>query len=143
MNSQIHLLSTEDLPLAFMLLKDLRPHLTLEKFIEIYHLAHANDHFRFAGIKMGKEWTALMGFRILYDMVHGKHLYIDDLVTLPQHRSQGLGALLLEYAEAEAHRQNCSYLRLCTGVDNHGARRFYEKHQWETKVIVYKKKFTT
>jgi len=37
-----------------------------------------------------------MGYRLLHDFVHGRHLYIDDLVVTSRLRSSGLGAELLK-----------------------------------------------
>lgn len=33
---------------------------------------------------------ALMGYRILYDFVRGRHLYIDDLVSVEKSKGYGL-----------------------------------------------------
>lgn len=83
-----------------------------------------------------------MGYRIITDFVHGRHLYIDDLVTSEEVRSQGHGATLLKYAEAMAKQKGCSNLRLCTGIDNEGGKRFYEKNSWNLRAVVYKKKLS-
>ena len=77
--------------------------------------------------------------RILTDFVHGRHLYVDDLVISSAHRSKGFGANLLKFAEDEAARLRCRSLRLCTGTENHGAKRFYERESWSLKSVVYKK----
>jgi ribosomal protein S18 acetylase RimI-like enzyme len=81
-----------------------------------------------------------MGHRVLHDFVHGKHLYIDDLVTTVSHRSKGIGALLLKRAEVDAQQLGCQSLRLCAGVSNEDGKRFYEKQQWQFRSVVYKKK---
>ena len=49
-----------------------------------------------------------MGYRFLHDYVHGKHVYIDDLVTTAAIRSQGAGAKLLKYAEMIAESARLS-----------------------------------
>lgn len=56
---------------------------------------------------------ALMGYRVLYDYVHGKHLYIDDLVVNETSRSQGYGASMLEFAEKESKRLGRSDSKGC------------------------------
>jgi GNAT superfamily N-acetyltransferase len=83
---------------------------------------------------------AVMGYRILFDFVHGKHLYIDDLVTTEACRSKGYGAQLLSFAERKAQRQGCQGLRLCTGVENENGKRFYERHGWNPRTLAYKKR---
>ncbi len=81
-----------------------------------------------------------MGYRISYDFVHGKHIYVDDLVTSENHRSQSYGAMLLKHAEDLAKEHNCTNLRLCTGIDNDRGKRFYERNLWSLRAVVYKKK---
>ena len=130
----------DQLDQAFLVLKELRPHLTRESYNQIYQAARRSDHYTFVGVFEEGRCTALMGYRILYDFVHGKHLYIDDLVVTKASRSQGMGAELLRYAEEKAWETQCVGLRLCTGVDNEPGRRFYEREHWELKAVAYKKK---
>jgi GNAT superfamily N-acetyltransferase len=125
---------------VFAVVKELRPHLELADFKHLVTLAHAADGYRIVVAEAKGEVQAVMGYRILHDLVHGTHLYIDDLVTAKAHRSKGLGAQLLKHAEAEARRLGVTNLRLCTGVDNKDGQRFYEREGWETRSIVFKKK---
>lgn len=81
-----------------------------------------------------------MGYRVLCDFVHGRHLYIDDLVTDENIRSKGYGATLLKEAEKIAQENGCTNLRLCTGIDNDRGKTFYEKNNWNLRAVVYKKK---
>ena len=53
--------------------------------------------------------------------------YVDDLVVLPHHRSQGYGRALLERAEAYAAACGRTTLRLRVKGDNHAARRLYAR----------------
>lgn len=130
----------EDLDRAFPVMKELRPHLDLEDFKRLVMLAHTADGYRLVAREDRGVIRALMGYRILHDLVHGSHLYIDDLVTTKDSRSQGHGAELLKYAESEARRLGLSGLRLSTGVENEAGRRFYEREGWEFRAVVYKKK---
>jgi RimJ/RimL family protein N-acetyltransferase len=122
------------------LLKELRTELTLPHFIETYKQAHKNDDYQIVFLEEKNEVVALMGYRILYDFVHGKHLYIDDLVTKSDQRSKGYGAKLLTYAEELAAKLNSSGLRLCTGIENEQGKKFYQQNNWQLRAIVYKKK---
>jgi ribosomal protein S18 acetylase RimI-like enzyme len=130
---------TLELEAIYPLMKELRPKLTLSDFISIYEQAKAANQYTLIGAYSGEECIALMGYRILYDYVHGKHLYIDDLVTLPDHRSKGAGARLLDEAEILAKNFNCNYVRLCTGSDNEGGKRFYEREGYKLRAVVYKR----
>lgn len=128
---------------VFPIVKELRPHLDLDEFRRLVTLAHAADGYRLVVREVRGRPVAVMGYRILHDLVHGSHLYIDDLVTTKDERSGGHGAQLLRFAEAEARRLGLAGLRLCTGTDNVQARRFYEREGWEGRAIAYKKKMAT
>lgn len=103
-------------------------------------LAHAADGYRIVVSEAAGKITAMMGYRILHDLAHGSHLYVDDLVTVATSRSRGHGKRLLAFAEAEARRLGLSGLRLCAGIDNESGRRFYEREGWEARSVAYKKK---
>ncbi len=132
----------EDLEKAFPIVKELRTHLDFADFSRLVMLANAADGYRLVAREDRGQILAVMGYRILHDLVHGSHLYVDDLVTGKDARSQGHGAALLNYAEAEARRLGLTGLRLCTGADNEAARRFYEREGWLPRAIAYKKKVT-
>ncbi len=130
----------EDLEKAYLVLKELRISLSFQDFIATYDAARNADAYTIVGAMKDKSPIAIMGYRILFDFVHGKHLYVDDLVTSSSQRSKGIGAELLRYAETEAIRLGCHGLRLCTGIANEAGRRFYEREKWEMRSVVYKKK---
>ncbi len=126
---------------AYQIMKELRTKLVLDDFITIYKQAKSADNYTLIGAYVNTECIALMGHRILYDYVHGKHLYIDDLVTTEAYRSKGVGARLLKVAEEHAKKTGCKYLRLSTGIENENARSFYEKEGLKLRAVVYKKVF--
>jgi ribosomal protein S18 acetylase RimI-like enzyme len=130
------------LPVFFPLLKELRPHLDLASFTKLYAEARSTSGYQILGIEEHGELLALMGYRILTDFVHGRHLYIDDLITAPHVRSRGLGAMLLQEAERIALDNGCQGLRLCTGIDNEAGKRFYEKNLWQLRAVAFKKKLS-
>lgn len=130
----------EDLDRVFPVVKELRVHLTYDDFVRYVQLAHAADGYRLVAIEENGNIIAVMGYRILHDLVHGSHLYIDDLVTTRSERSKGHGAELLKFAEAEARRLGLSGLRLSTGIENAGGQKFYEREDWNRGSYVYKKK---
>ncbi len=131
----------EDLQNCYHVIKELRPHLTFEDFIYIYTQSQVKDDYELVFITNDKNIVlAVMGYRILFDFVRGKHIYIDDLVITEMHRSLGLGAKLLKYAEQLAAEHQCKTLRLCTGVENNRAIKFYEKNGWVQRALAYTKK---
>lgn len=146
MNEQINIVTeptADQLKSFFNLLVELRPQLTWSVFQDIYDQAAKSDSYKLVGLMSKGEIVAVMGYRILYDFLHGKHIYIDDLVTASAHRSKGFGAVLLAFAEQQAAEHQCFNLRLCTGNDNHSGQKFYLKNGWSQRALVYKKKMAS
>jgi len=132
--------SKEELTAAFPVMAELRPHLTLESFLTLFAEMSAREGYRlFAATEEG-QIAALMGARFYTDLVRGRHLYIDDLVTSQKLRSQGHGKLLLAYAERLAQEEKCESLRLCVVVENEGGIRFYEREQWKRRAYAFQKR---
>ncbi len=125
---------------AFPVMKELRPHIDMEAFLSACGEVGTEGGYRVAVVDRGGSIVAVMGYRVLTDLAHGRHVYIDDLVTAKDHRSAGHGARLLRFAEVEARRLDCVGLRLCAGVENEAGRRFYEREGWALRSVAYKKR---
>ena len=134
------LTTTADLGIGFAVLRELRTHLGFERFLELHNAATRADGYKLLGAIEAGQCIAVMGYRVLFDFVHGKHLYVDDLVVTERCRSKGVGASLLREAETVAQRMDCDGLRLCTGIENEAGKRFYEREGWELRSVAYKKK---
>lgn len=110
---------------CFPLMRQLRPHLaSAEAFLERVHRQRA------AGYRLVARWQemtplALAGYRLQENLIHGVHLYVDDLVTDAARRGAGHGAALLDYLAREARAQGCSRLTLDTPLSNGLGQRFY------------------
>ena len=128
-------------PAAFALMRQLRGHLTEESFTARYREARDRDDYRLYGAFDEGGCRALLGIRRLVDLLHGPHLYIDDLVVDASVRSRGVGAALLAFAEGLAADAGGIGLRLCTGIDYEPARRFYDREGWKALAVAYKKGF--
>jgi ribosomal protein S18 acetylase RimI-like enzyme len=128
-------------PKVFELVKTLRPHLKLETFISLAQTSHEKDNYEVVtGTNAAEAVVGVMGYRVLYDLVHGKHLYIDDLVIAADFRSQGFGSQFLNFAESQAQSKQCQLLRLSTGTENNRAIQFYTRNQWVQRSVTFKKK---
>jgi GNAT superfamily N-acetyltransferase len=113
---------------CYDLMQQLRPHLTSpEEFIARWRRQSA-DGYRILAL-----WSehpkpaprALAGYRITENLVHGKFVYVDDLVSDHAERSRGYGAQLLTKLKEEGRALGCKKLVLDTGLDNALAHRFY------------------
>ena len=60
--------------------------------------------------------VAVAGFRLGENLAWGRHLYVDDLSTVPAARHQGHGRGLLEWLRVEADRLGCGQVHLDSGV---------------------------
>ncbi len=132
--------SENDLKRCFTVIQELRPHLDVETFLKYCAEANNQDQYQILVAEDDGKIMAAMGYRFLTDLVRGRHVYIDDLVTTAEARSQGLGSLLLKKAEEIAVNGNCKSLRLCTGLDNAGGIQFYEREGWSKRAYAYTKK---
>jgi GNAT superfamily N-acetyltransferase len=74
-----------------------------------------------------RQALAVAGFRVADSLAWGRHLYIDDLSTVPDARRQGHGGALLDWLHDEARRLGCNQLHLDsgTGADRFDAHRLY------------------
>ena len=129
-----------DFEVVFSLMRELRPHLDFAQFARLCEAARQADDYTLVGVEENGRPVAVMGMRLLHDLVHGAHLYIDDLVVAESHRSRGLGARLLHYAERTATLAGTKQLRLCTGIENEAGRRFYKREGWTERALAIKKR---
>ena len=112
---------------CYTLMRQLRPHLSSpEEFIERWR-RQAADGYRILALWQNDdaEPRALAGYRITENLIHGKFLYVDDLIADQSERSRGYGARLLVKLKEEGRAQGCKKLVLDTGLDNYLAHRFY------------------
>ncbi len=116
--------SDDRLDEVFPVLSELRTELTSEEFRTRYTLGYA-DGYRIAALYDDGECRAVAGYRILVNFVHGKVLYIDDLVTASTWRSKGYGKALNNYLTELAQNEGCVVVTLDSHVDRVGAHRFY------------------
>lgn len=130
----------EELERCFPVMKELRPHLNVQEYLEIYRHAHAMDGYEIVAMEQDGQIVAVMGYRILYDFVRGRHLYIDDLVSTEKLRSKGFGAALLKHAEVISKDLNCKSMRLCAVLENEPGIKFYEKNHWTKRAYAFTKK---
>jgi GNAT superfamily N-acetyltransferase len=140
MSLEIRTLNIEaDFESYYPVLKQLRSTPSVEQVKLICREATAQNDFKLVAAFEGKDCVGVMGYRIIFDFTHGKHLYVDDLVVTETSRSKGIGAALLKHAEDQARLLDCFGLRLCTGVDNLGAQKFYEREGWIKRAYAFKK----
>jgi ribosomal protein S18 acetylase RimI-like enzyme len=114
-----------DYPACFEVMHALRPHLAdTETFAAQTH--HQSEQgYRLLAAWRDHRVVGLAGYRIQENLLYGRFLYIDDLVTVPDARRQGLGGLLVQALREAARERNCAHLVLDTALGNALAQRFY------------------
>ncbi len=120
-----HAESDDDLRACFPVLKELRPHLNNAAQLVAALRQQTPQGYRILAAWEGDQAKAVAGYRVQDNLIHGHFLYVDDLATLEQSRSQGLGGKLLSALEEIAVQQQCKRLVLDTALANSRAQRFY------------------
>lgn len=110
---------------CFPVMKLLRPHLTgADEFAARVARQRAEGYRLLAAWRDGAP-IALAGYRITENLIHGRFIYVDDLVTAEADRGTGLGARLLDAVAEIGRGQGIGRLVLDTALDNVLAHRFY------------------
>jgi ribosomal protein S18 acetylase RimI-like enzyme len=114
-----------DVRRCFPLMAQLRPHLaSVDEFVERWRRQTASD-YRLVVLFEDEEVVALAGFRVQENLVHGRFLYVDDLVTDSAKRSRGYGERLMQHLREQARELECRKLVLDTPLSNALGHRFY------------------
>jgi GNAT superfamily N-acetyltransferase len=117
--------SEAEIGACYELMRQLRPHLkSQEEFIARWRRQSA-DGYRIVALWGQGGPVALAGYRVTENLVHGKFLYVDDLISDQTARGRGYGAQLLDKLKMEGRALGCNKLVLDTGLDNYLAHRFY------------------
>jgi len=110
---------------CFPVMRELRTHLADAAEFLARVRRQEKDGYRLLALWDGTRAVACAGYRVAENLVRGKFLYVDDLVTLAAERSKGLGERLLKAVEDEARRQGLPNIVLDSNVQNSRAHRFY------------------
>jgi GNAT superfamily N-acetyltransferase len=114
----------EEIMLCWEAMRALRPHLVREEFAATV-TEMIRSGYTLAYIEEEGKAVAAAGFRRLHFLLHGKHIYIDDLTTLPGSRRKGYAGVLLDYVFGIARREGLKFVTLDSGPQRHDAHRLY------------------
>ncbi|WP_455931188.1 GNAT family N-acetyltransferase [Priestia aryabhattai] len=121
MKSDSEILST------FSTFKQLRPHLTEDKFLEKIKRLQDKYDFNLVAVIENDEVKAAAGYRITESLAWGNYFYVDDLITNEKSRRKGYAKILWEWLISQAKENECKQFHLDSGVHRHDAHRFYLK----------------
>ncbi len=124
-----------ELRACWPVMQQLRPHLAnADDFIARVHCMRAGG-YRLLAAWRGGQVLALGGYRLQVNLVYGRFLYLDDLVTLDSVRGQRWGERMLAAVQGIAAQAGCARFVLDTGVSNTGAQRFYARQGLENRAL--------
>jgi len=110
-------------------MRELRPHLDEEEFKRLYGVCHPQG-YRVAALFDGDECRACAGYRLITNLISGRHMYVDDLVTAERWRSHGYGRLLNDYLVELARNNGCTSIHLDSATHRREAHRFYFRERY-------------
>ena len=64
--------------------------------------------------------------------------YLEDFWVSPDHRSRGIGSLMMDALQEQAKQNNWLRLYWLTASDNHGAQRLYDRLAKRVDSVLYK-----
>ena len=116
----------------------LRPHLSEDQYVAQVARQRA-ERFQIVALSEDGVVRAVAGFRLVTALAHGDHVYVDDLVSDEAQRSHGHGAALLDWIARYARERGCTSLHLDSGVQRHGAHRFYLRERMDIVCYHFRK----
>ena len=129
MSFDIRELQAGEAGIAAAALLALRPHFETAEAVARRAEEQRAEGYRLAAVIVSGELEspAVAGFRIARNLAWGRHLYVDDLSTLPAARGRGYGAALMEWLIEQARAEDCAELHLDSGVgpERESAHRLY------------------
>ena len=117
----------EDIARCFDTIAELRPHVNREDFLPLVRQLQS-DRYRMAFLEASGRVVVVAGYRIVTNLHMGRHLYVEDLVTSGNVRSEGLGTQMIRWLRDQAIAAGCAYLDLDSGTQRGAAHRFYFRH---------------
>ena len=114
----------QDILKCWDVLFELRPHLNKNNFTTIVK-EMITEGYTLAFIEEEGKAAAAVGFRYLQFLYNGKHIYIDDLSTLPSHRGKGYAGKLLDFVIEQAKENGYKVVTLDSGYQRFDAHRLY------------------
>lgn len=115
-----------DIVACYPVMRELRPHIAEDKFLSRVR-NQIESGYRLAFEQDSESVIAVAEFRVGENLAWDRFLYVDDLVTLPAHRSRSHGARLLSWLKEYAAKEDCLQLHLDSGIQRKEAHRFYER----------------
>lgn len=113
---------------CFTLMRELRPHIENQSTLVAQVQRQFEDGYRLIAAHADEAIVGIAGFRVQENLVHGRFIYVDDLVVAADQRGHGVGARLLDAVSDDCRSLGISTLVLDTALGNCLAQRFYFRY---------------
>ncbi|MDW3682446.1 GNAT family N-acetyltransferase [Cupriavidus sp. CV2] len=120
-----HVETEADILACFPVMRQLRPELQKPEDFLANVTLQGGQGYRLLALWDDGKAVALAGYRRLDNLIHGRFLYVDDLITDAEGRGQGHGERLLQALCELGRTEGCQQLVLDTALANALAQRFY------------------
>ena len=135
-SGQLREIAADNTAAAYAALSVLRPMIgSVEQFVAQVNGVQRGEGYRLIGIfEAGKNSAvAVCGFRERTNLGSGRHIHIDDLVTLPESRKRGYAGRLLDEVQRIAAEQGIGQMQVDSSVggERANAHRVYFQHGFE------------
>jgi GNAT superfamily N-acetyltransferase len=125
---KVQIATTEDeIDRCFPVMRQLRPALVAAEFVGRVQVQQA-EGYQLAYLEQDDNVVSVAGFRMQTLLWSGRTLYVDDLVTDADARSQGHGEAMLTWLIDLAREAGCTTFMLDSGTHRHEAHAFYFRH---------------
>ncbi|MCW3465753.1 GNAT family N-acetyltransferase [Chitinophaga nivalis] len=108
----------------------LRPHISPDRLVaQLKEMAEEGFHLIY--LTADEDDTKVVtcaGYRYIHNLVNGRIIYIDDLVTLPAYQGKGYASVLLRHIKALAAEAGVQKVTLDSGHQRTTAHRLYLNH---------------
>ncbi|UTF55665.1 GNAT family N-acetyltransferase [Natronosalvus rutilus] len=123
---------------AYPVLSQLRDHLSVEGYLDRLETMR-EEGYRLFALYEDSQIVAVVGGTRNHNFYSGPHLFVYDLVTDENRRSEGFGGELLKFVDEWAREESCDHVALESGLWRDRAHEFYEDHGYEKFCYSFRK----
>ena len=123
--------SDEEIMATFSVMVQLRSHLAENQYVETVRRLQKTNNYHLAAVLEGGTVKCVAGYRLAECLSWGHFLYVDDLITDSDARSEQHGKRMMDWLIEQARENRCNEIHLDSGVQRHGAQRFYLRERMD------------